>query len=393
MLMARLASGAFTPFLLPVWGEAERRAVATWRYGADEGVVDDLEAALAERLGLGWHAKAVGSGRAALLWILRGLGLPSNSEVIVPSFSCTGVVDPVRKAGLSPVLADIDEDLNLSFDGVLSADGPDVRAIIVPHLGGVRNASGAQIRDWADRRGIIVVEDACHALGLEGVGSIGDFVIFSFGLGKPLFGPGGGAVASKRDLSGMISPPPADLKRQTKRWRHFRRLFLTGTTRRGWGELWQRVRPSQGEDVSEWNGIGKLDAAVALAQISRVDETVAARRENAVRWRRLLAACDLEKAARMAPATHNSFTKAWLAIDARTAGVWRRELRYMGVETEALYTPLHLRAGYTDCRRGLLPRTEALWQGVFSLPVRPNLTSTDWRRIAEAVKRLSREIS
>ena len=145
-----------------------------------------------------------GQGRVAIELALRALDVSEGSEVILPSFCCASVLQPVLAAGATPVLADVGEELNLTVDTVERALSSRTRAIIVPHLFG--NPANIQpIVELARVKRIFVIDDAAQALGgrLDGkpLGAFGDAGVLSFGKGKVCFGTGGGVLlASHSDL-------------------------------------------------------------------------------------------------------------------------------------------------------------------------------------------------
>jgi perosamine synthetase len=137
----------------------------------------EFESAMAAYVGVP-HAVGVSSGTAGLHLALLALGLGPGDEVIVPSFTFIAVANAVRYVGAHPVFADIDsETLNLDPVAVEAAVTPRTRALIVVHTFG-RPADLPALLDIAGRHNLLVVEDACEAIGGEirgqRVGSFGD---------------------------------------------------------------------------------------------------------------------------------------------------------------------------------------------------------------------------
>ena len=153
------------------------------------------------------HGFYMSSGRAALWLILRALSIlePNRREVVIPAYTCPAVASAILKAGLKPVLADIDGD---SF-GFLKSElmrtvGDNTLAVIAVHLFGL----SAEVEDgYADCRqyGSFLIEDCAQALGIlpdslkRGSGLKADVSFFSFGRGKPLSVMHGGLVATSSD--------------------------------------------------------------------------------------------------------------------------------------------------------------------------------------------------
>jgi dTDP-4-amino-4,6-dideoxygalactose transaminase len=375
-----MASGRFTPFLSP-WLDEEERAVL--RAGHAEGGRDRLLAELRRRHG-DVAVACFATGRAALVAWLRHAVEPGG-EVVIPAFTCRAVADAVQAAGLRAVVADVGDDLGLDAESVTQVWSDRVGAVVVVHFGGTWARDTPQLR----RLGAPVLEDAAQASGLIGgdgvlVGTHGP-ALLSFGLGKAVFGPGGGALVNAPGVQEPERGVPGSVRRY-RRW--------TGTPgqqgrARLAGALHRRLRPSVAEESAVLvGGVGDVDAWVAASMFGRLDDITARRRTNAERWRDLLAGVPL----RLAPSVANTFTKCWVVAEDDAAARWvRRELWAVGVETEDLYRPLHLRGDIPDIVvRGPLPVTESVWRRAFSLPVRPNLTADDWGRIERGVARLRR---
>jgi len=410
-----LSTGDFTAFLAPCSGEEERNLLERWLAGnALPHAREELREKICRRIGNNWSVQLLSSGRSAIQVALEALRLPSESEVILPSFACRGVVAPVLHAGLRPVLADVDEQMNLRFESVLEANHPDVRALILPHLSGCWVNDAETILDWARTRGIVVIEDVAQAIGLEHkgrpAGTFADIAVYSCGPGKPLVGPGGGWIASRDpEISrqiGVRDIPLEPRERTAARIRRFLDQYAGHPAARGRRMLLESIRSRfarLGQADEEISGadpdrfpiyaMSDVEAAFASLQMSTIADAVTARTGFAARWRELFEPLGLETL-RLPPSRHNVFAKMLLTFDgedgtAEAEGI-RRVLWANGVETEASYVPLHLRRPFNECRQARLPGTNRRWGGAFSVPVRPKLTEKDVARFESAVAALSR---
>jgi dTDP-4-amino-4,6-dideoxygalactose transaminase len=133
--------------------------------------------------------------------------------------------------------------------------------------------------------------------------------------------------------------------------------------------------------------INLLDGWLAARQIERIKRNIELRRQNARRWKAVLAAANIQCAtppddANICAAFPVRFEGAGAP---QTARRFRRILERGGVSTETCYTPVHLRGEGRGLRGVHMPVCESAWQRAFSVPVRPNLSSADWDRIAKAV--------
>jgi perosamine synthetase len=413
--VAQLAAGRYTPFLAANWNEEERELARRWRGGAElEEAAGELTEAMLATYGDGWRGWATNLGRSALQLALEGLNLPRGSEVVVPAFACAGVVVPVLQAGHRPVFVDVDEELNPSFESVLAADSPDVRAVVLPHFGGLWSRDAEAILDWAEQRGVAVIEDVAQAQGLRRngrpAGSFGRGAIFSFGGGKVLFGPGGGFLLTRdAELAARAEqrlPPREERSSVDTRLASFCDRFAVPRGRRARRALRELVAyrlgrhgpatPPMADEADPHgfsvHGISGLEAALARAQLRKLDTILAARARHASLWRSRL---ESVPGLRLAPGAANVFTKLWVVAERDESGSHATRIRTIlhrhGVETETLYVPLHLRREFSSGRAVPLPTTERLWRSVFAIPARPGLDAEDWKRIDAAVDEIRSE--
>ncbi|HWL42381.1 MAG TPA: DegT/DnrJ/EryC1/StrS family aminotransferase [Ilumatobacter sp.] len=143
------------------------------------------------------HALAVNSGTSALVCALVGAGIGPGDEVLVPAYTWVATAAAPLAVGAVPVLVDIDESLTIDPLDVERKLTPYTRAIIPVHM---RNlvADMDALMQIATERGLVVVEDACQAVGVSyrgrRVGSIGNAGAFSFNQQKNIKCGEGGAV-------------------------------------------------------------------------------------------------------------------------------------------------------------------------------------------------------
>jgi dTDP-4-amino-4,6-dideoxygalactose transaminase len=412
----RRLSGRYVPYLQPYWDDEDFFAVRTW---LKSGAIDDARAKLTDTIKSRFPQSAkivlTDTGKSALYVALKMLGIGPGDEVVIPSFCCASVLASAVRAGCTPVLADCDEHFNISAESAAAALSSRTKAIVVPHLYGLKAAALQAIVALARQRGIAVVEDVAQAYGLQlenGVlaGSLGDAAIFSAGLGKPLMGPGGGWAIINRP--GGVRPDLAaePLAEGRRRVANFIARFTGPHWRRGGAEiahalparLTARARRQESFSLSSWaerecraREISAIDAWLAARQIDRIDGSIARRRDNARRWRDLLGQAKVPCATPPDEAnTHAIFPLLFDGTLAdRTAEKFRRGLERGGVATEPCYTPLHLRAEGRALRRTNMSCCESAWRRVFAVPARPNLLPEDWDRIESVVAQASSSLA
>ena len=156
----------------------------------------------------------VGSGTGALTLSLESISRGSHKkQVILPAYTCPSVLASVIKAGLKPVLCDINlNDFNFKTENLKLKICEDTLAVIAVHLFGIPE-NIFNLRELTKKEGVVLIEDAAQAFGNkillnsfslntpnltlntnQYLGSFGDIGIFSFGRGKPLSFLNGGAV-------------------------------------------------------------------------------------------------------------------------------------------------------------------------------------------------------
>ncbi len=237
------------------------------RFGAK---VRHLEEAVCGWTGVG-HAVAMNSGTSALLSLFACLGIGPGDEVIVPGFTYVASISSIVYARAVPVLAEVDETLNLDPADVEARITPRTRAILVVHMLG-NPARLDELKAIADRHGIALVEDCAQAFGASyrghKVGSIGVAGAISFNVFKTITsGDGGMVVTDDEDL--------------------YRKLFAFHDQ----GHLPLR----NGVEVGARSMLGlnfrmtELSGAVLLAQFRKLDAILATLRANKTRLKSLIA--------------------------------------------------------------------------------------------------------
>jgi len=172
------------------------------RYGSDEtGPLARFETRFANTLGAE-HVLAVSSGTSALIASLVAAGVGPGDEVLVPAFTWIATAAAPLAVGAVPVLVDIDETLTMDPIDIERRITDRTRAIMPVHMGNVVCDMDA-IMKIAKARQLVVIEDACQAVGLRykggHVGTIGDLGAFSFNQFKNMNAGEGGAIATNND--------------------------------------------------------------------------------------------------------------------------------------------------------------------------------------------------
>lgn len=325
--------------------------------------VEALEARFTEICGVE-HAVAVSSGTAALYLALKAQGLGPGDEVITTPFSFIATANSILWAGATPVFVDIREDtFNMDPSLIEPVVTDRTRAILAVHLYGHPCDMDA-ICEIADRRDLILIEDACQAVGAEYFGMpVGSFGTTCFSL-----------YATKNIISGeggVITTDDANIAQFCRRLRNHG--ALSG------GNF---------ETVGYNLRMSELHAALGVEQSRRISDIIKVRRSHAAYLNEHLSSVTT-------PFVEEGCEHVWHQYTVRlNQGQDRRKamdvLLESGIQTRIYYaTPLHRYPHIAEVVGApRLPKAERIAGEVLSLPVHPLLTDHDLEIIVEKVNQL-----
>ena len=256
-----------------IFGDEERREVndvletgVLFRYGFDQArqghwKARTFETELAQRVGA-QYAHLCGSGTAAVSTALAACGVGAGDEVIVPPFTFVATFEAVLLAGAVPIFAEIDDTLCLDPQKLEPLLTPRTKALMPVHMCGSMAAID-ELKEFADRKGLILIEDACQSLGAtlggKAIGTFGQMGCFSFDPVKTITcGEGGAVVTDDNDLY-QLAHAYAD----------------HGHDHVG-SDRGLEDHPILGNNYR----ISELNAAVGLAQLRKLDQILTTQRQN-----------------------------------------------------------------------------------------------------------------
>ena len=161
--------------------------------------VKEFEQSFAEYTGAK-YAVAVSSGTAALHCACHCAGIEKGDEVITTPITFAASANSILYCGGTPVFADIDpETYNIDTDKIESLITKKTKAILPVDFAG-QPCDLEKIKEIAKKNGLIIIEDASHALGADykklKIGSISDITTFSFHPVKHITSGEGGMVTT-----------------------------------------------------------------------------------------------------------------------------------------------------------------------------------------------------
>ena len=140
------------------------------------------------------------STRVAIRAACDALGLKPGDEVLVPAYNCGSEIDPLRHAGLVPVLYPVGATTEVDPSRIEPLVTSRTKALYLTHYFGFAQPATAKLRAFCDRHGIALMEDCALALLSEGqaeVGRTGDVAFFCFYKYFPV--NAGGAIVVNHD--------------------------------------------------------------------------------------------------------------------------------------------------------------------------------------------------
>ncbi len=344
--------------------------------------VELLERRLAEYVGVD-HVRCLSSCTAGLLLALKVSGIGPGDEVLVPTLTFVSCANVVEHLGARPVFVDCEPDSGLiDLDAAERLIGPATRAVIAVHLAG-RPLDMDRVNSLRDQHGLVVVEDAAHAIGAEWngrrVGAHGNLTSFSFHATKNMTTFEGGA---------LVVPDAATCDR-------VRQLSLHGLSRSSWSRHGRAGADAY--DVLEPGykfGMHDVAAAVGIHQLSRLDGWIERRAELAHRYDEQLEGLPLDRAPQVTPgARHAHHLYPVRLTDA--APLPRDDvaeaLRVAGIGSSVHFRPIHTLSYYAE-RSGLkpddLPAARGLATRLLSLPLFPQMSEDDVDRVSTTLASL-----
>jgi perosamine synthetase len=337
-------------------------------------MIDRFEQALAERIEAP-RVAAVSSGTAGLHLCVRMAGVGPGDEVVTTPFSFVASANCVLYEGAVPVLADVDpQTLNLDPAAVEAAITPRTKAILAVHIFGYP-AELAELETIAERHELVLIEDACEAIGARyrgrPVGSFGHPAVFAFYPNKQMTTGEGGAVAVSSE----------------EEWNLLKSLSNQGRSDSGAWLTHARLGYNYRLD--------DISAALGLAQLERLDEMLGARAGLAARYTELLAGVQGVDPPLADDADH---VRSWFVYVVRLAGGVDRNgviarLAEEGVASKPYLPSIHqqpyFRERFGDLS-GLCPVSEDASARSLALPFHARLPAEDQERVVEALARALR---
>lgn len=331
--------------------------------------IDRFEELFAEKVGAP-YAAAVSSGTSGLhlLAVIGGLG--EGDEVITSPYSFVASANCFVYEGATPVFADVDpRTMNLDPAAVEAAITPRTKGIVAVDIFGYP-CELDPLRELCERHGLVLIQDACEALGAEYkgrvVGSHGADAVFAFYPNKQMTTGEGGIVTTHSEET----------------WKAL--VSLRNQGRADGGGWLDHARLGFNYRIDD------VRAALGVGQLEKLDTILSLRQAAAARYGELLAGVEgLE----LPLADDDEHVRSWFVyVVTLDRGVDRErviaELGRQGIATSRYLPSIHLQAymreryGFSE---GLCPVSEDLSQRTLALPFFTAIGEDDQRYVAEAL--------
>ncbi len=325
------------------------------------------------------HAVACANGTAALHLAMAALNIGPGDEVIVPALTFAASANCARYVGATVVFADVCPDtLTIDVAHVESLVTSRTRAIVAVDYAGLPADLGP-LRAIADRHGLALVEDGCHAPGAtyrgQKVGAIADLTTFSFHPVKHLTTAEGG----------MVTTSDAALATRLRTLRNHG--ITTDQRQRAALGTWEYDMVTLG-----WNyRLSDLQCVLGISQLTKLPGWLAHREGIAARYDAAFA----DAPALVRQRVPDDRTHAWHLYPIRLAGdapaaaraAAFASLRAAGIYANVHYRPVYLHTYWQELgyRPGLCPVAEHAYDGLLSLPMWHGLGHDAQDRVIDAV--------
>lgn len=336
--------------------------------------VEEFERAVAKYCGAR-YAVAVCSGTAGLQAAYLAAGIKSEDEVITTPLTFAATANCIVHLGGKPVFVDVQEDsLNIDPKEIEKKITKKTKAIVSVDFAG-QPCDYDEILKIARENNLLVIEDACHALGSQykdrKIGSLAHMTILSFHPVKHITTGEGGMVLTNNK----------EFYQKLKRIRHH------GIIKKPEKGQWYYEIEEPGLNLR----ITDFQCALGLSQLKKLDKFISRRREIAGVYNNAFK--DIKEI--IMPIEKDYVKSAWHIYPIQVQRVDRRkifeQLQGQGIGVQVHYLPIHLHPFYKKTfkyKEGDFPKAEEYYQRTITLPLFPKMTDEEVEKVIKTVKKI-----
>ncbi len=341
--------------------------------------VQKFEQAFAEYVGAK-YAVAVSNGTAALHLSCLAAGLGEGDELITTPMTFAASANCAFYCGAKPIFVDVNEFGNIDESKIESKITSQTKILIPVHYTGLC-ANMEKISEIAQKHNLVVIEDACHALGgIYGGHKVGscqfsDMTVFSFHPVKHITtGEGGMITTNNHEL-----------------YHKLLRLRSHGITK----DPTVLESSDEGPWHQEMHELGfnyrltDIQSALGLNQLKKIDPFVKKRREIAKRYQEAFE--NMPEINYFAEPSNTKNSYHLFVIKTSSEDMRKKLFTYLAdknIRCQVHYLPVYLHPFYQKqgYPKGLCPQAEKLYHTIISLPIYPLLQESEQDFVITTVK-------
>lgn len=346
-------------------------------------LIEDFETSVREFTGAS-HAVAVNSGTAALHAVMHALDIKPGDEVILPPITFAATANAVVYLGGTPVFADVDKETLLidpaSVKGLITEK---TRAVVAVDYAG-QSCDYDSLKAVVDPGRIALISDACHSLGATykdlKSGNIADMTVFSFHPVKQITTGEGGMITTGSS-------------RMAEKMRRFRNHGINSD---------HRARSENGSWYYEIDQLGfnyrltDIQCALGISQMKKLPQWI--ERRNAIAgvyddfFKDIRGVTPLKHLQYGIHAYHLYVVQIQPMVFDRTRAQIFSFLKGKGIGVNVHYIPVYYHPFYKKTfgfSKGLCPSAEDAYERIITLPLFPQMTEKDIKRVCDCIKELT----
>lgn len=341
--------------------------------------IGEFETAIARYTG-NRQTVAVSSGTAALHCAVYAIGIQAGDEVILPAMTFAATANCVIALGAKPVIADVEpETLLIDIRSVEKHITSRTKAVIAVDYAG-QPCDYKALRDLADRHGLYLISDSCHALGArygdKTVGELADATVFSFHPVKHITtGEGGAIVTDDSELA--------------ERMRRFRNHGINADLhKRNTAGTWYYEVVDLGFNYR----ITDFQCALGLSQLTKVERWIRRRQDIARKYDRAFRSIEAVQPLKVRNDVRHVYHLYVVQVSGQGGLQNRTELftvlRERGIGVNVHYIPLNLHPFYqqqVNAQKGQCPVAETAYENILSLPIFPSMSDADVQYVISSI--------
>jgi perosamine synthetase len=327
------------------------------------------------------YAVAVSNGTAALHLACLATGLKKGEELITTPITFVASANCAFYCGAKPVFVDVKQENGLIDENLIESKITPKTKIIVPvHLGGLP-CNMKRIRSIAKKYKLIVIEDACHALGSEYLGTkIGgcaysDMSVFSFHPVKHITtGEGGMITTNSKNI--------------------YKKLLLLRThgITKNPSEF---VNKNKGPWYYEMQELGfnyritDFQCALGISQLSKVKKFIKSRIAVAKMYDKAFFGSECVGVIKPPKGYKNTYHLYIIKVkDGKTRLALFNYLKEKGISCQVHYIPVYWHPYYQELgyKIGLCPKAEEFYEKIISIPIYSSLDDKEQSRVIEYIR-------